>query len=106
MRRTGPAWNLDWAGDGAPEVGHVVRRVRTDATVAGFWRLTSVRLVRNRKPLPEGYVARYRIGVEFVGKIRRDLHIAGIGVDWTMYDHPRKPKPSIDHARFSPLLPE
>jgi len=104
MRRAGTTWTLDWAGKRQPEVGHVVRRVREDATVAGFWRLTSVRLVRNRKPLPDGYVARYRVGVQFVAKARHELH--GISVDWTMYDHPRKPKPSIAQDRFSPLLPE
>lgn len=103
MRRAGTTWTLDWAGESSPEVGHVVRRVRSNGIVAGFWRLTSVRLVRNRKPLPEGYVARYRIGVEFVAKKRSDLRG---DVNWTMYDHPAKPKPSITHDRFSPLLPE
>lgn len=103
MRRRGTTWTLDWAGESPPEVGHVVRRVRDNGIVAGFWRLTSVRLVRNRKPLPEGYVARYRIGVEFVAKKRGDLQG---GVNWTMYDHPAKPRPSITHDRFSPLLPE
>lgn len=107
MRRAGTTWTLDWAGGAEPTVGQVIRCCRADGIVKGYWRLTSVRLVKHRKPLPDGYIARYRIGVRFVSN---DIHevrrLTGAGAAWTLYEHPRKPKPTIAHDPFSPLLPE
>lgn len=100
-RRGGHRSRIDWGGDGAPSVGDVVRRVSGKGYVIGYWRVTSVRLVRNRNPLPEGVSARYALVADFISS-----NHPGIAVDWTMTDYPRRQKPKLDPStdRFSPLL--
>ena len=102
MRRPGTVWTVDWAGRPAagPEVGHLVRHISARGIVTGFFRVTSVRQVNVRKPLPEGYSARYRVGASRVGDRRPE----GEAWDWTLTAFPRKPKPPIDKDPFSPLL--
>jgi hypothetical protein len=111
MRR-GKQWTVDWGAEGggpsSPAVGHIVHRITPTEACGGYWRVTSVRQVKVRKPLPPIYAARYRIGIEEIGEPER--------VDWTMRDHPRRPKPRpfppmrgrlpADPSRdpFSPLL--
>lgn len=98
-------WTVDWGAEGsgpsAPEVGHVAHRFTATGACGGYWRITSVRQVKVRKPLPARFGARYRIGIEEVGEPEM--------VSWTMHDHPRRPRlpsalPDPSNDRFSPLL--
>lgn len=104
VKRGGTCWTVDWTGGGEPAVGHVVCRL-TPTNQAAWWRVKSIRVVHNRKPLRPGYTARYRMQVEFItdsgDRLPSDGH-----VDWTLHAWPRekKPRPSIEHDRFSPLL--
>lgn len=79
-------WTVDWGGEGAPEVGHVVHRFTATQQDAGYWRVTSERPVMNRKPLPKGYVTRYIVTARYIG----DELEYGQEVDWCLYVHPRK----------------
>lgn len=93
-RHAGPCWMVNWTGDDAPAAGQLVRRVVGD-TVRGYYRVDDVRLVRNRKPLPDGCSARYAVRFSFISEHRPGP------VDWTLTFR-RKPTPPPD--RFSPLL--
>ncbi|WFC43191.1 hypothetical protein [Pseudoxanthomonas sp. SE1] len=93
-RHAGPRWTVNWVGDDAPAAGQLVRRV-VGETVRGYYRVDDVRLVRNRKPLPEGCNARYTVLVTFISDTRPGP------VDWTCH-WKRRPRRPPD--RFSPLL--
>ena len=91
-------WTVDWAGPPyGPQVGHVVRRFTPTSQDAGFYRVTAVREIRTRKPLPHPHTARYAVQATYIGHESRRS-------DWTLYTV-RAPKlRSPERDRFSPLL--
>lgn len=95
--RRGTRWRVDWRGGAAPEAGQLVRHV-TPTGRCGYFRVTSVRVVRNRNQLPEGCECRYAIGVDRLGD-----KPAGEAVAWTCHAYARRPK-SLETDRWSPLL--
>lgn len=101
MRRSGPTWTLDWGDERvAPAVGDVFRIVSPAGAVTGYGRVVAARAVRNRKPLPAPYVARYRLTFQRLAS-RPDEAVA-----WTLNSYQRKPRPvpTHDRDRFSPLI--
>ena len=80
-------WRIDWAGEGSPEAGQLVRYVTPKGTTS-YARVLSVRVVMNRKPLPDGVTCRYAMRVQRLA--RRPI---GELVSWTCHAHASRPKP-------------
>ncbi|OOG61410.1 hypothetical protein B0E46_15640 [Rhodanobacter sp. B04] len=107
IRRGHARWRIDWSGEGSPEPGHLVRHVTPGGRVS-YARVRSVRVIRNRMPLPNGATCRYSVAVQRLDEKPVDP------VDWTchVYASPkRRPRladsfgsadPAIDP--WSPLL--
>jgi hypothetical protein len=91
-------WRIDWRGEGSPEVGHLVRYV-TPTSQCSYARVTSVRVIRNRNPLPPDVLCRYAVTVR-----RFDDKPAGEAVSWTCYAH-AKPKRKPLPIDVNPWLP-
>lgn len=99
--RKHPRWRVDWAGEGSPEPGQLVRHVSPSGRTS-YARVLNVRVVANRKPLPEGHSCRYTVGIERLDAKPFEP------VDWTCwaYGKPKRSEDSLDPGidTWSPLL--
>lgn len=78
-------WRVDWKGEHEPEPGQLVRFV-TPTGKASYHRVTGVRVVMNRNPLPEGVTCRYAVkSIRLDGKPLSEL------ASWTCFSY-SKPK--------------
>lgn len=103
-RGRGKVWSVNWSGISPPEEGQIVHRVTPTSQSGGYWRVNSVRQIKTRRRLPEGYTAAFKVGVDYLGdSIDDDMPVA-----WTLYAHARTPRlppmKDISKDRFSPLL--
>lgn len=101
MKRKGTRWRVDWFGQGnSPEPGQLVMHVSPGGTES-FARVTSVRVVANRSPLPAGASCRYLVSVDRIAPVPRDQ------VVWVCHGYARQ-RATRDHDPsndpMSPLL--
>lgn len=87
MRRgRSKAWRVNWpVNRAAPNVGDVVHRFTPTQQDAGYYKVTSVRVIDHRKPLPPGFDTAYRVGYEYIGDEHRPAN-------WCLYEHARPAK--------------
>ena len=101
MKRGARPYTVDFYEEGhpLPQVGQCLREVSHKQTISGYMRIQSVRLVKVR--VSRGEVARYKLMIERLNDMPPG------GVSFTVYTYPprKKPKPTLDADRFSPLLP-